>query len=131
MRKLTELVGFLVGCVLLAAAFGVGWTNWGKLENQETIMQVLMAAILAVVVFLAVITGASKGRDRWRAMLLDNLLLLGFSVLLFDIGLHFSPLALVLLIFSLLNCDAATLNTLQVSVPGDAPRDHLGLLFNN
>lgn len=44
----------MVGCVLLAAAFGVGWTNWGKFENQETIMQVLMAAILAVVVFLAV-----------------------------------------------------------------------------
>lgn len=102
MKKLTS-IGFLAGCVLLGIAFGIGWGNWGKLENQETVMQILMASVLVVVVFLAVMAGTSKGRDRWLAMLLDSLLLLGFSALVFfSVGWMATPLALFMLVFSLL-----------------------------
>jgi chromate transport protein ChrA len=101
LRKSSELTGFVIGCLLLVAAFGIGWAKWGNLQNQETIMQVLMATILAVVAFLLVMIGISKGKDRWRAMLLDGILILGFSILLFDIGLLLLPLSLIFMVVSI------------------------------
>jgi hypothetical protein len=50
--------------------------------------------------FLAVMGILSKGKDRWGALALDGVLLLGFGVLIFDVVM--APLGLSLLIFSLL-----------------------------
>jgi nitrate/nitrite transporter NarK len=98
MRRRVELAGFLIGCGSLVAAFGVVWVNWGRLSDRATAAQVLMAATLAVAVFLAVIGGTSRGRDRWRAILLGGFLILGLCIVLFDVGILFLPLVLVLLI---------------------------------
>jgi uncharacterized membrane protein len=62
-----------------------------------------MGALVVAVLFLAVMAFLSKGKDRWIAFILVSALLLGFSVLsLFSIGLMVAPLALFLLVFSLL-----------------------------
>lgn len=107
MRRLSELVGFVAGCIVLVAAFGIGWANWGRLANQEVVMQTLMGTLVAVALLLAVIGILSKGKDKWRALTLDGVLLLGFSVLLFDVGLLFAPLGLFLFIYSLLKLQRA------------------------
>jgi uncharacterized membrane protein len=62
-----------------------------------------MGALVVAVLFLAVMAFLSKGKDKWIAFILVSALLLGFSVLsLFSIGLMVAPLALFLLVFSLL-----------------------------
>ncbi len=100
MKKIAELAGFLVGCAILVAGFGVGWADWGKLANQVIVMQTVMGALVGVVAFVIATAVISKARDRWRALILASVLLLGFSVLLFDIGLLFAPIPLVVLLYS-------------------------------
>ena len=88
---------------MLVAAFGIGWANWGKLANQEVVMQILMGVLLIVVLFLTLMAIPSRGKDRWRALTLDCVLLLGFSALLFfSVGWMAAPFALFLFVLSLL-----------------------------
>src|SRR3972149_9700965 len=92
-KKIAALAGFLVGCAVLVAAIGIGWANWGRLANQTMVMQTMMGASIAAAAFLVIMAVISKGRDRWRAMMLASiLLLLGLLVWLFDIGLLFAPI---------------------------------------
>jgi len=75
----------------------------GKFENQEAIMQILMGALILVVAFLAAVAIISKGKDRWRALTMVGVLLLGLSTLVFfSVGWMAAPFALFLFIFSLL-----------------------------
>ena len=107
MKKLAELMGFVVGCALLAAGFGVGWLDLGRLGDRAAAMRILIAAILVVVAFLAVMAGKGKGKDRWRALLLDGILILGLGALYFDIGLiTLIPVGLVLLVLSSLKLNS-------------------------
>ncbi|MBI4303773.1 MAG: hypothetical protein HY665_05500 [Chloroflexi bacterium] len=103
--RVVVLAGFILGCAAIVAAFGIGWANWGKLANQEIVMQILMGALVIVVLFLEVMAIPSKGKDRWRALTLDGVLLLGFSALVFfsfSVGWMAAPFALFLFVFSLL-----------------------------
>ncbi len=100
MRKALELGAFSLGAALLVVAFGVGWAHWWASGNTSTVMAALVVAILVTIGFLALMAGASKGKDRSVAMLVDGVLLSGLSVVFFDIGLFFLPLALVLIVFS-------------------------------
>ncbi len=63
-KRLGLLVSFAIGCAILVAAFGIGWANWGKLANQEVVMQTLMGALAVVVVLLAAMGVLSKGKER-------------------------------------------------------------------
>lgn len=101
--RVVVLAGFILGCAAIVAAFVIGWANWGKLANQEIVMQILMGALVIVVLFLGVMAIPSKGKDRWRALTLDGVLLLGFSALVFfSVGWMAAPFALFLFVFSLL-----------------------------
>lgn len=102
MKRTVSVLAFISGCVILTAAFGIGWASWGNLPTQEVsgIMRTLMVAILVVVACLAVIAITSSGSIRWLSLLLDALMIIGFGILLFDIGLFFLPFALGLLILS-------------------------------
>lgn len=87
---------------MLVAAFGIGWANWGKLANQEVVMQVLMGALLIMGLFLALMAILSKGKNRWKALTMDGVLLLGLSALVFfSVGWMVAPFALFLFGFSL------------------------------
>ena len=110
MKKMTSrkklhiglLVSFIAGCAILVAAFGIGWANWGKLPNQIIVMQTLMGALVVVAVLLVVMGVLSKGKERWEALTLDAILLLGLSALIFfSVGWLIVPVALLLLGFSL------------------------------
>ena len=101
MRNTLEISALFVGAVLLVVAFGIGWAQWGAFGNRSTVMMALVVAVLVVVAVLALIGGLSTGKDRSMAMLFDGVLLAGLSVLFFDIGLFFLPLAVFLVVFSL------------------------------
>ncbi len=101
MKKGLELGLLSFGTALLVVAFGVGWAHWWTSLDASTVMVVLVAAILVIIAILALMAGASRGKDRWLAMLFDGVLLTGLSVLFFDVGLFFLPLAVVLVVFSL------------------------------
>ncbi len=98
MKKLGLLISFIVGCAVLFAAFGIGWADWGKLPNQVIVMQILMGALAVMVVLLVAMGVLSKGRERWTALTLGAILLLGFSALIFfSLGWLMAPAALLLL----------------------------------
>ncbi len=102
MKKLCLLISFIVGCAVLFAAFGIGWADWGKLPNQVIVMQTLMGALAVVVVLLAVMGVLCRGKERWTALALGAILILGFSALtFFSVGWLIAPVALALLVFSL------------------------------
>ena len=93
---------FAVGCLILFAAFAIGYANWGEFSNRIGIMQILMGALGAVVLFLAVMSIPNRGKARWTALILCAILLLGFSALtIFSIGIFMAPVALLLLGFSI------------------------------
>ncbi|MDP2731082.1 MAG: hypothetical protein Q8O55_11475 [Dehalococcoidales bacterium] len=81
MKKLGLLTTFIIGCAVLFAAFGVGYADWGKLSNQIIVMQALMGALAVVAVLLVVMGVLSKGKERWKALTLSTILVLGFSAL--------------------------------------------------
>lgn len=96
------MASFVAGCAVLLAAFGIGWADWGKLTNQVIVMQALMGVFGVIVVILAAMGILSKGKERWTALTLGAILLLGFSALLFfSLGWLIAPAALLLLGFSL------------------------------
>jgi len=96
------LIGFTLGFAILVAAFSIGWANWWELASRTLVMQTLMGALAAVVVLLLATGILSKGKERWRALTLDAILLLGFSALIFfSLGWLFAPVALLLLGLSL------------------------------
>lgn len=65
-------------------------------------MQALMGALVIVAFLLAVMAMLSKGKDRWKALTMDSVMMLGFSALvLFSIGWMAAPVAVILLVFSL------------------------------
>ena len=65
-------------------------------------MQTLMGALAVVVVLLVAMGILSKGKERWTALTLGAILLLGFSALLFfSLGWLIAPVALLLLGFFL------------------------------
>jgi len=102
MRKALEFAALVIGMVLLVVAFGIGWAQWGAYSDRSTVMMALVAAVLVAIAILALIAGLSKGKDRSLAMLFAGVLLAGLSVLFFDIGLFFLPLAVILIVFSLI-----------------------------
>jgi hypothetical protein len=61
--RVVVLAGFILGCAAIVAAFVIGWANWGKLANQEIVMQILMGALVIVVLFLGVMAIPSKGKE--------------------------------------------------------------------
>ena len=87
----------------MAAAFGLGWFQLGTISNRPLVMRVLVAAIATTVVLQMVMAVLTTGRDRWRAVTFDGLLIFGYSIAFFDIffGLFLLPLAVVLLILGL------------------------------
>ena len=93
MKRLSVLVGFVTGCIIIVAVFTIGF--------NEVVLLTLVGALLAMVLFLAVMGIMSKGKDRWRALALDGVLLLGFGILIFD-PVVLTPLGLFLLASSLL-----------------------------
>ena len=96
------LVSFTAGCAILVAAFGIGYANWGTLVNRIVVMQTLMSALAVVAVLLAVMGILSKGRDKWIALTLDCVLLLGLSALVFfSVGWLVAPVVVILLVFAL------------------------------
>jgi len=93
---------FTVGCIILLAAFGIGWANWGEFANQIGIMQILMGALGFAVILLVAMGILSRDKERWTALVLVAILALGFSGLTFaSIGIIVAPIALLLLGFSL------------------------------
>ncbi len=96
------LLIFTVGCILLFAAFGIGYANWGDLANRIGIVQILMGTLGVIVLVLVAMSILDGGKARWTALTLCAILLLGFSVLLiFSVGWLIAPVALLLLGFSL------------------------------
>jgi cation transport ATPase len=101
-KRLGLLVSFILGSAMLVTAFGIGWANWWEPINRTVVIQTLMGALAVVVVFLAVMAIVGKGKERWKALTLDAILLLGFSALVFfSVGWLIAPVALALLGFSL------------------------------
>lgn len=101
-KGLSLLVSFAMGCAILVAAFGIGWANWWELGNRTIVVQTLMAALVVVVLLLVAMAFLSKGKERWKALTLDAILLLGFSALVFfSVGWLMAPAALLLLGLSL------------------------------
>ncbi len=93
---------FAVGCAVLLAAFGIGWANWGELANRVGVIQILMGVLGVVVILLAVMSILSRGKERWTALALVAVLLLGFSALtIASTGIIGAPLGLLLLGFSI------------------------------
>jgi len=96
------LLIFAIGCIILFAAFAIGWANWAELPDRTGIMQVLMGSIGVIALFLATMTILNSGKTRWTALTLCAILLLGFSALLiFSVGWLIAPAALVILVFSI------------------------------
>ncbi len=101
MKKLGKAVSFTAGCGILFAAFGIGWADWWELANRIGVMQALMGALGVVVTLLVVMGVLSRGKERWTALALGAILILGFSALtFFSVGWLMAPAALVLLVFS-------------------------------
>ncbi|MFH0768899.1 MAG: hypothetical protein V1932_04965 [Chloroflexota bacterium] len=102
MKKLGILASFMVGCAVLFSAFVIGWADWGKLANRIGIVQILIGALGVVVIILVVMGILSKGKERWTALILVAVLLLGFSALtIASTGIIGAPLGLLLLGFSI------------------------------
>lgn len=107
MKGRRSLLIFAVGCIILFAAFTIGYTNEGvgEFANQTGIMQILTGALGVVVLVLAVISILNVGKARWTALIWCAILLLGFSALIFSsvVGRLIAPAALIMLVFSIMN----------------------------
>ena len=109
MKKLGVLISFMAGCAVLVAAFGIGYANWGTLANRIVVMQTLMSALAVVAVLLVAMGALSQGKERWKALTLSTVLVLGFSALtIFSIGWIIALLALPFLVFFLLKLRTKT-----------------------
>jgi hypothetical protein len=83
---------------MLLAAFGIGWGGWGEFANQIGLVQILMGAIVFILGLLVANVILIKDKQRWMALALTAILLLGFSVFsIFTLGLITAPVALILL----------------------------------
>ena len=93
---------FAVGCIILIAAFAIGYANLGDFAHRIGIMQILMGAIGVIVLILAAMSILNNGKSRWTALTQCSIVLLGFSALtFFSIGLLIAPAALIMLVFSI------------------------------
>ena len=93
---------FAVGCILLFAAFAIGYANWGGLANRIGIVQILMGTLGIAVLTLVAISILNRGKARWTVLTLCAILLLGFSALIiFSVGWLIAPVALIMLVFSI------------------------------
>lgn len=95
---------FTIGLLMLIGAFAILLFRVGNMivSEREFALSWLLS-ILAVATIVLAITGITDtGKERWLAFTLVAVLILGFSVYLFDIGLIFlAPFGLALLIYSL------------------------------
>ncbi len=90
------------GCAVLFAALGIGWADWWQLDNRIGVVQALMGALGVVAAILVALCILSKGKERWTALVLVAILLLGFSGLtIASTGIIAAPIALFLLGLSL------------------------------
>jgi chromate transport protein ChrA len=104
MRRLFVLLAFIIAPAVIVAAYGVVYAGWGDLPDRSSAVLASMGSTLVLFLFLAVMGLLDGGRDRWLAWLLASILLLGFSGVLFDVGLVFiAPFAIFLIIYSLVN----------------------------
>jgi hypothetical protein len=90
-------IAFILGCLTLVAVIVTAILRQG--EAVLLFAPTIILAIFGIVVVYLVATGLlNKTRERWKALLLVAVLLLGFSVLsIFSIGLFIAPFALSLL----------------------------------
>ncbi len=101
MKGLGIVASFVAGCVVLFAACGIGWADWWELANRIGVMQALMGALGVVVALLVMMGVLSRDEERWTALALGAILILGFSALtFFSVGWLMAPAVLVLLVFS-------------------------------
>ena len=102
MRKFVVVAIFAAACAILLAAFGIGWADWGELASRVGIVQALMGALGVMVALLVVMGVLCRGKERWTALALGAILILGFSALtFFSVGWLIAPVPLALLVFSL------------------------------
>ena len=102
MKNRGLLLIFVVGCIILFAAFGIGFTKWDELTHRDGIVQILMGALGVTDLVLMVRGILGGGKERWTAFTLGAILLLGFSAFsIFSVGFFIAPAALLLLGFSL------------------------------
>ena len=99
------IASFIVGLLMLIAAFAIGWLNIGNMavSEQEFAIWTLVSILAVATIVLAITAITDTGKEKWLAFTLVAVLILGFSVFLLDIGLIlFAPLGLALLIYSLI-----------------------------
>jgi len=96
------VISFVAGCAVLFAAFGIGWAAGWELGNRIGVMEARMGPLGVVAAILVALCILSKGKERWTALTLVAILLLGFSGLtIASIGIIVAPVALFLLVLSL------------------------------
>ncbi len=90
-------IAFTVGCLTLLLMLGTAIARQGE-ARYLFVIPFTLTILGLVVVFLIVTSVLNKQKERWTALLLVAILLLGFSILtIFSVGLITAPLALFLL----------------------------------
>ena len=96
-------VVFIIGCAILIIAFGLGWAEWGgEFAGNMGIVSVLIGALVFILGFLVASVILIKDRQKWLALALASVLLLGFSAFtIFSVGLVTAPLSFIFLVIAL------------------------------
>lgn len=135
MKGRWRLLIFAVGCIVLFAAFTIGYTNEavGESAYQTGIMQILTGFLGIMVLVLGAIGILNVGKERWSALSMCAILLLGFSALMVSwakfsglvfarIGLLTATAALIMLVFS-------TMSSLNIGRAGWRALTIIGILL--
>ncbi|MDD4924647.1 MAG: hypothetical protein PHF74_07460 [Dehalococcoidales bacterium] len=96
--KWYKWAAFMIGILALLVMFGITVNNQ---QSYESIRLALLVIFGLVVMLLVLIGIKASENERWMALLLLGILLLGFSALtIFSVGLFTTPIALFLTIMS-------------------------------
>jgi low temperature requirement protein LtrA len=96
--KWYKWAAFIIGILVLLAMLGITVSNHQSYESAGLALLV----IFGLVVMLFILIGAkTRENERWMALLLLGILLLGFSALtIFSVGLFTTPIALFLTVMA-------------------------------
>ena len=96
--KWYKWAAFIIGILALIIMLGITANNLQSYDPIRLVLLVIFGLVIMLLVFIGVKT---RNNERWMALLLLGILLLGFSALtIFSVGLFIAPIALFLAIMS-------------------------------
>ena len=100
MKRIAVIALFIIGLAFAVLLNGITYFDW---FGTDFFFPIIFFGTFLIALVLAIIGIGSKSRERWIAILMASLVLLGFSLgYLYSLGFILAPAAIVFVIISIL-----------------------------